>query len=322
MEQNAAQDARWRMQIVKDDGLNGMEAFALLVPAEWNVSGGTYWQMSPVMPCLVNLRVVGRQGQKFEILPSMAFSSGMGTWMFPQGSSYMGTEVLNPPANWGETLRMILDRFRAGVSNVHVMDFQTSANAMPYANMQASNSLDFFACVEYEESGHVFREEFHWRVVNSGVVWSVERIYARRAPAGVFDGNRKLLLTIHESLRVNPAWIDAVARVSDMACRQQINHINQIGQLSRYIVQTYNDISNLSMSSWQYKMQSDDRVDRQWGEYMRGVNTWYDPYRGVEVQFPNTYRYGWVNSLGEYVFTDSASYNPNVGDNRSWSRME
>lgn len=51
-------------------------------------------------------------------------------------------------------------------------------------------------------------------------------------------------------------------------------------------------------------------------------NTWYDPHRGMQVQFPNTYRDGWVNSLGDYVFADSPGYNPNVEDNRSWSRME
>jgi hypothetical protein len=274
------------------------------------------------MPCLVNLRAVGRQGQKFEALPSMVFSSGMGTWMFPQGANYLGTEVRNPPANWADTLWLILSRYRSDAQNVRVADFRNGANTMPYANMQASNSFDFYCRVEYSESGYAFHEELQWRVVSSGFTWSVERIYASRAPAGIHEGSRKVLETIHGSLRLNPQWLEAVSRVSDMACRQQINHINQIGELSRYIAQTYRDISNLSMSSWQYKMQSDDHVSRQWGEYMRGVNTWYDPHRGMDVQFPNTYRYGWVNSLGDYVFTDSAGYNPNVEDNRNWSRME
>jgi hypothetical protein len=40
------------------------------------------------------------------------------------------------------------------------------------------------------------------------------------------------------------------------------------------------------------------------------------------VQLPGGYHDAWVNSRGEYILSNNASFNPNVGDNIEWRRME
>ena len=56
-----------------------------------------------------------------------------------------------------------------------------------------------------------------------------------------------------------------------------------------------------------------------WNE---GVERFNDPFAGKEVELPSGYGRAFANNLGEYIVTDSPSYNPNIGSNLHWEELK
>jgi hypothetical protein len=67
---------------------------------------------------------------------------------------------------------------------------------------------------------------------------------------------------------------------------------------------------------------SQDRISQSWSEHIRGVETYQTPFDGRPVQLPGGYSQAWVNARGEYLLTNQAGFNPNVGDTTEWRRMD
>jgi hypothetical protein len=65
-----------------------------------------------------------------------------------------------------------------------------------------------------------------------------------------------------------------------------------------------------------------DKVAQMHSDNILGIDRYFDPYEGREVELPSGYNHVWCNNLGEYVLTDNPNYNPNVGDNLSWQPLE
>ena len=55
---------------------------------------------------------------------------------------------------------------------------------------------------------------------------------------------------------------------------------------------------------------------------IRGVERYYDPNQGREVELPAGYTNVWGNPLGEYVLSESPSFNPNQGSNLHWQQIQ
>ena len=68
--------------------------------------------------------------------------------------------------------------------------------------------------------------------------------------------------------------------------------------------------------------QANDRVIRNFSDNIRGVERYNDPFSGNEVELPSGYGNAWANNLGEYIITESPSFNPNVGSNLNWQQIE
>jgi hypothetical protein len=52
------------------------------------------------------------------------------------------------------------------------------------------------------------------------------------------------------------------------------------------------------------------------------VDKYYDPLEGKAVELPAGYDNAWANSLGEYIVSENPNYNPNIGSNQNWQRIE
>jgi hypothetical protein len=55
---------------------------------------------------------------------------------------------------------------------------------------------------------------------------------------------------------------------------------------------------------------------------IRGVELYQNPYEDKPVELPSGYGNAWVNRGGEYILTESPSFNPNIGSNVEWQRIE
>jgi hypothetical protein len=52
-----------------------------------------------------------------------------------------------------------------------------------------------------------------------------------------------------------------------------------------------------------------------------GIQSYNNPVDGTTVELPSGYSNAWTNSLGDYVLSDSPSYNPNTESNLNWQQM-
>lgn len=104
--------------------------------------------------------------------------------------------------------------------------------------------------------------------------------------------------------------------------RRQIQQIRSVGELSRIISQTHNEISDMMMQSYNERQGVYDRVAENFSQHIRGVDEYYDPVEEKPVELPAGYGHAWVNGLGEYVVSDDPNYNPNIGSNMHWQEMK
>ncbi len=70
------------------------------------------------------------------------------------------------------------------------------------------------------------------------------------------------------------------------------------------------------------RQKSTDRVHQQFSDYIRGVTRYESPHEKYPVQLPSQYKYAWASPSGEYVLTDDAGYDPNVGGTRNWTLLK
>ena len=74
--------------------------------------------------------------------------------------------------------------------------------------------------------------------------------------------------------------------------------------------------------SYNRSCQAQDRMARGFTEYIRGVDSYRNPYEDRPVQLPSGYDQVWVNRLGEYILSNQAGFDPNTGSNTDWRRLE
>jgi hypothetical protein len=104
----------------------------------------------------------------------------------------------------------------------------------------------------------------------------------------------------------------------------QIQHMGAVGQIGRQYAAMGAQMRQENLQSWYGKHEVWDRLSRERSEAIRGVETYHDPYTDDPVELPAQYGHAWVNSLGEYIVTDDALFDPNVdtGSTQHWEQMQ
>jgi hypothetical protein len=127
---------------------------------------------------------------------------------------------------------------------------------------------------------------------------------------------------IASSTRINLQWFNAYLQVWEMWKANVMQSIQNAGNLSRYIAGINNQITAMNRQAWEQQQASHDRISRRFSEYIRGVDTYQNPVTNQPVQLPGGYGRAWTNALGEYIVSDSASYNPNIGSSTNWQALQ
>jgi len=323
----------------------GIEAFRILMPVEWQFEGGIRWVLdNPGMPAVASFKVRNPNGlEEFEVFPNQAFfwtNNPLTISLFPIGSRYFGNEV-RPPAGALEALKtIVIQRFRQNVNNLrivnekHLPDLAKALGASAQSQPGVSTSSDGAKIrIEYDENGIAIEEEIYAVVelisfpiqtmtgIKNNIIWFVDYIFSFKAKKGELDDKAKLLQTIAFSFQLNPQWFNKYNQVIEYLAQRQIQQIQSIGHLSRIISQTSNEISDMMMDSYYRRQAVNDEISKNFSQYIRGVDEYYDPIEKKEVELPSGYRNAWTNSLGEYILTDDLSFNPNIGSTQNWQKM-
>lgn len=322
-----------------------LEAFSLLVPQGWQVSGGTKWVIErPAAPAQISLRLYNPQGpEAFEVFPTLYF-----TWMNnpliqltkPIGSLYFGFEVRQPIPARDALRQFVLPRFRK-LPDLRIIDegpamelLQAINQTQPIRDDGTQTTRDSARVrLHYNLSQSELAEELsciteYSRVAAGGMFGSGETIYwnvcygtAFRAVPDTLESYADLYRAIFSSFKFNPAWIGLVQQVSQGLTSNTIRHIHQIGNISRQISRNADEMRASNLAGWQERSASYDRNAEKFSQTIRGVDPYYDPNTGKNVELPSGYGQAWSTPLGEYVLSDDPNFNPNIGSSQNWTPL-
>ncbi len=320
----------------------GIEAFSLLVPTDWQADAGITWVLdNPGMPATSYLRVVNPKGkEEFNVYPNQSFfwtDDPMTQQLKPIGSRYFGMEVL-PNVSAEEALtEIVIPRLRPDLVDYQVISTGTLENSSSSQTLEqgvTTTSEGAKIRLEYAQNGTAIEEEIYCLVeainipvqsfsgMKTQIDWYVDHIASFKAAKGQLDANTKLFQTMAYSLKLNPQWFSKYNQVINYLVQAQIQQIQSVGQLSRIIAQTNDEISDEMMDSYNQRQAVDDKIAEDFSQYMRGVDSYYDPAAQESVELPSGYQNAWTNDLGEYILADSASFDPNVESNLNWKKLD
>jgi hypothetical protein len=322
----------------------GTEAFKMLIPIDWKSEGGVEWILdNPGMPAVSYIHVWNPRGtEDLSVFPNQAFfwTDNPGTLqLFPEGSKYFGNEVKEIQNPLDAIINIIIPRFRYNVQNLKILRQEEITNVTLPNEVSSQSPLETSTKagkvrIEYSENGREYEDEIYCVVEATyypiqsmfgnynNIFWGVNYIGSFRAEKGQLDNSAKILQTISNSITLNINWFNTYVQMVEYLIKMEIQQIQSIGQLGSIIAQTGSEIRQENLDLYYQREAINDNISTQFSEYVRGVDSYYNPLEGKNVEIPIGYDNVWVNNLGEYVLTDNPNYNPNIGGNQNFQRLE
>ena len=340
-----------RKQVVADQQGLGMEAFRMLVPKDWSFQGEVNWNYSKFPPeALAFYRITSPDGRTtIEQFPAMNFF-----WsnqpMLQQSAAQSGFRIMQPMDADGFLKNMYMSHARPEASVVKVLESQ----AMPELARHSLEINQFNANVfgqispfqypfeqradsarmkiEYVQGGRKMLEDVTVTIdyfltamssMLSGSVqtisWSVN-VVSFRAPAEEFDQRAPVYKIVLATRWDNPRWNLDCTRLMAVVTREQLRQQEAIFARMQQIHRTLEETSDMAFEGYQRRSAAYDRIFDNYSQGLRGVETYSDPVNNWKVEVPTGYENAWTNG-NEYIFSDSANFNPNVGSNLNWQKM-
>jgi len=151
--------------------------------------------------------------------------------------------------------------------------------------------------------------------------WYIDYAFSFRDEKGKLDSRSKIFQTMIYSLKVNPRWFAKVVNVKELLAQRYIRGIKAVGQMGQMIAQAGSQMREDQQRAWEQRQQVNDRIVQNFSDHIRGVERYNDPRAGKEVELPAGYGNAWANDLGEYIVSESPSYNPNIESNQHWEQL-
>ena len=130
--------------------------------------------------------------------------------------------------------------------------------------------------------------------------------YAVTAPNGRLD--LKFFDAIRRSMKPNPQWEARLANHNAAIGRVALEESRKRSQI---IAQSNAEIAQIREQAWNAYQESSDRRAREFGELIRGVETYNDANApGGQVQLSNVYDHAWRLNDGSYVLTNDSNFEP------------
>jgi hypothetical protein len=322
----------------------GLEAYSFLMPSDWKFEGGITWNPEQVaMPASNSFRVFNPAGvEEFEGFPNQCYfwSNSPGLLSLnPPGSKYFGSFVVRP-VDANTALQEIIKRTRGNLAELKIIskeDLPELVNALGMNNQsqgpvstEATGSKIRFSYVRnnlpMEEEIYGLVEQVKFRIqsgfgTQQNIWWYIAYVFSFKAKAGELEAHTRVFQTMTSSFRVNRQWQAKYDNVIEYLAQQQIRRTHTIGEFSRLLSSMSDQMREDQLKQYEQRSNVYDKVARQHSDNMLGIERYYDPFEGHEVQLPSGYNHAWCNNLGEYIMTDNPNFNPNVGSNLTWKPM-
>jgi hypothetical protein len=336
-----------------------VEAARLLVPSDWKTEGGVNWAQG-MTRCPQNIiqghwRAMSPDGLTgMEILPQYSWvwsdDQMQQQTMHSSAMSNMGCDanpVMSPPDFLS---RMVIPRTRPGARVLGAEPLRGLAQAEQAKLNATYGSMiqqGLFRGVRAEAGRVRFQYQLGGAAVEEWMSATIQTIAAPTAnsaammngnmamtsnnfsvmayningtwaPQGRLDQNAKLFATMVTSLRLNPQYVAAVGQwLTSMA------RIQQQGAIDRHRIwrEAQDYISNSINETYRQNQIVQDRMAEQFGQTIRGVETYIDPRSSEKVELVGGYTTAWSNGKGEYILSDSPNFNPAQVFQEDWREM-
>jgi hypothetical protein len=130
--------------------------------------------------------------------------------------------------------------------------------------------------------------------------------YGVTAPNGQLDF--ALYEAVRRSIKANPAWLRRISGHNTAIGRVALE---EAGKQAAMIAQSNAEISRIREDSWNAYQESADRRAREFGEAIRGVQSYSDADApGGTVELSHNYGNAWRMNDGTYVLTNDPNFEP------------
>ncbi len=130
--------------------------------------------------------------------------------------------------------------------------------------------------------------------------------FAATAPAAEF--NPQFFEAIRRSIKAAPDWNARIAGHNRVIAQSAMRETQKRGQI---MAQANAEIARIREEAWNSYQESSDRRFREFGELMRGVETYQDANApGGQAELSNLYDHAWRLNDGSYVLTNDSGFEP------------
>jgi hypothetical protein len=340
----------FRNQIVFDQQGLGLEYLRMLVPKDWAFNGGIVWDFTKNPPAsALSFTVTSPDGNSvIQQFPHLNMY-----WSPDQSLQYsfaqMGSTILQPLGAIDFLRAVFIPQARQGVTDLKVLETQPLPAVAQQVLAKSQLTLNLYSQisplspfelradagrvkVEYTSNGRRFVEDFGvgitYNITNSvtmsgmtvtSVAWS-PTVTSFRCPAEEMASRIRLFQLSLTSRFDNPVWNVAYTRLCAIVTREKLRQQQAIFARYQQIHQTLEECNDIIWQTFQNKSAAEDRMFQGYSEALRGVDTYLDPVNNVNIELPTGYANAWTNGT-DYVFSDSANFNPNALSTGNWQRM-
>jgi hypothetical protein len=155
---------------------------------------------------------------------------------------------------------------------------------------------------------------------------SVPIVVNKFAPMGKLKETDKLLSAIANNVSVNPDWQRRVDQFQAGLQRIQHNIDTDDANTARNIARIQQGASdyayNVIRGAQRNAQRGIDSSARAFALSMNDTQEYHDPATGQTVLGSNQYNHVYSNGQGEYIYSDSPTYNPNATQHGNWQEMK
>lgn len=326
------------------DPMTGLEVFHCLVPRGWKVEGQVTWSPNPALPAQSRFRFFDPGGtDEVNLFPTQAFFwTDNATFLRtnPPGTLRFNTRVARPLGLDAAFDRLLVPGIHKEVTGLSVQrrkrlpELAKLAAGDPTPGVRSAAQAGMVR-LAYEERGKAIEEDLFAAVASFQVAlpgsglsppyfieyWYVDYLVSFRSGKGQLAARSKTFQTVVLSMKVNPKWFAKVVHTKEALAREFARSTRVVTSIGATVASAGSSLREEQMRDWGRRQAVQDKVVQAQSDGIRGVDRFVDPHSGNEVELPSGYGKAWANNLGEYIVTDSPSYNPNVGSNLHWEAM-
>jgi hypothetical protein len=336
-----------------------VEAFRMLIPSDWKSEGGVRWV--PNVGCPSNIlqlqfRATAPDGVTgIEFLPAynwVAADEPMTQQILQQQAQNGQGCQPGPAVGAADFLRgMVVPQIRRGAQilsaerlegatrtlqqSFQAMNQQFAANNLPVSRTGDAGRVR----IAYNAGQREVEEWISANVVatismmmsTAGAMqgdlnaktrtyqFTGQDVLVSRAPRGQLEANGELFALMFGSVQVNPQYLAAVTQFF-----ANIARINQqaVADRQRIWRDAQTHIEKSRAETYAYQQQVQDRTNEQFGQTIRGVESYVDPRSNERLELSANFNQAWRHPNGDVLLSNSPNFDPRVVLQDDWRELK